>query len=464
MPSLKQNHTDESHDYHHTTWTSSWGFIFAATGAAVGLGNIWKFPYMAGDNGGAPFVLIYLLAILFVGLPLFLGELLLGRLGRANPVNTMTKLAKQNNCSLNWRFTGWWGALALLLTLSFYSVIASWSVAYFFKYLSYALGFGKQALTLNDIQTGWINFLAAPTELLFWHTVFMVLTVSVVMAGVTQGIERASNIMTPFLFILLFLLAIYSACYGDFKAGVKFLFHVDFSKINSAVIIDALGHAFFTLALGAGCMLTYGAYLPANTSIVKSMFIITGLDVLVAFLSGLAIFPIVFANDLDPAAGPDLMFKVLPMAFLNMPASNFIGCLFFLLLTVAAWTSSISLVEPIAMTMIERYGHSRVKSCLAIGSVAWMLGILSLLSFNKWQDVLIFGHWNFFSLITDLTTNILLPIGGLLFAIFTGWKLNQNLIMSVLQQQHSHHIKLWQFLIRYISPAAIILILLNSLV
>lgn len=456
--------SEQSHDYHHTTWSSSWSFIFAATGAAVGLGNIWKFPYMAGDNGGAPFVLIYLLAIIFVGLPLFLGEVLLGRLGRSNPINTLTKLAKQNNCSQNWRLVGWWGALALMLTLSFYSVVSGWSVAYFFKYLGQGLGLANSIESVAGVQAQWTSFISSASSLLLWHSVFMALTVGVVMAGVTKGIERASNIMTPFLFINLLFLAIYSAIYGDFKAGFNFLFHIDFSKINSAVIIDALGHAFFTLAIGAGCMLTYGAYLPNHTSIVKSMLIITTLDVLVAFLSGLAIFPIVFANNLDPAGGPDLMFKVLPMAFLNMPFSNFIGCLFFLLLTVAAWTSSISLVEPLAMTLIERYGYSRVKSCLAIGFVAWLLGILSLLSFNKLSLFYIFDKFTFFDLITDLTTNIILPVGGLLFALFIGWRLDQNKAREVLHKQHDHHFKLWQFLIRYISPAAIILILLNSII
>lgn len=449
--------------YEHTTWSSSWGFILAATGAAVGLGNIWKFPYMAGDNGGAPFVIIYLIAILLVGIPLMLGEILLGRIGRENPIDTMAKLAKKNQCSSYWKYTGWWGALTLILIFSFYSVIAGWAVAYFFKYLGYLFFNNQPLLTIADINTEWQNFLSSPTQLLFWNSVFMLLTIGVVIGGVTKGIERASNIMMPFLFIILFILAGYAMYFGDFKAGINFLFHSDFSKINSTVIIDALGHAFFTLAIGAGCMLTYGAYLPAHTSIVKSVLIITVLDVSVALLAGLAIFPIVFGNHLNPADGPALMFKVLPIAFISMPGGTFIGCLFFLLLTFAAWTSSISFAEPLAMILVEKTRLSRTASCILIGAITWILGIFSLLSFNIWSSVLLFGHWTFFNLIADLATNILLPIGGLLFAIFIGWKLNAKEAQAILLKQHDNHFKVWLFLIKYIAPMAIILVLLNSL-
>lgn len=456
--------------YQHTTWNSSLGFILAATGAAVGLGNIWKFPYMAGHNGGAPFVLIYLLAILLVGIPLMIAEILLGRMGRQSPINTMAKLAIESNRSKKWEFVGWWGSFCLLLTLSFYSVVAGWAVAYFFKYLAYSLHITP---TLNEtvalttelptiITTQWNSLIASPGSLILWQIIFIVLTMGVVIAGVTSGIERASNIMMPFLFIILIVLAIYAAFYGDFKAGFNFLFYPDLSKINSSVVIDALGHAFFTLALGAGCMLTYGAYLPAHTSIIKSVFIIVILDVMAAFLSGLAIFPIVFGSGLTPDGGPDLMFKVLPIAFTHMSAGNIVGCMFFLLLVFAAWTSSISMAEPLVMTLIERTKLTRFSSSLLIGILAWILGLFSLLSFNVWKDVLLFNHWNFFGAITDLTTNILLPVGGLLFAIFTGWKLNQTQAKNILVKQHDHHFRVWQFLIKYVTPIVIFIILLSS--
>ena len=459
------SHSHHPH-YQHTTWSSSRGFILAATGAAVGLGNIWKFPYMAGNNGGSAFVMVYLLAILAIGMPLMIAEILLGRMGRENPINTMLKLAKANNRSPSWQLAGFWGAIGLILALSFYSVVAGWTIGYFFKYCGYLLHLNStaQPTATTEILGVWQNFLGSASTLTIYHSIFILLTVGVVMAGVTKGIERASNIMMPLLFILLIVLVIYAGIYGDLIAGFNFLFKPDFSKLNSTVIIDALGHAFFTLAVGAGCMLTYGAYLPEHTSIIRSVFIITALDVLVAFLSGMTIFPIVFANGLAPDGGPDLMFKVLPIAFATIPFGNFIGVLFFLLLIFAAWTSSISMVEPLVMILIERTRLPRAVSCLLIGAVCWVIGMFALLSFNEWQHILLFNRWTFFGAITDLTTNIFLPVGCLLFAVFAGWKVSPLSTRNILARQTDHHFKIWQFLIKYIAPIGIVMVLVNSFV
>ncbi len=454
--------SNSSH-YQHTTWSSSRSFILAATGAAVGLGNIWKFPYMAGDNGGSAFVIVYILAILAIGMPLMIAEILLGRMGRENPINTMLKLAKANHRSPKWQLVGFWGAAGLILALSFYSVVGGWTVGYFFKYIGYISHLGDaQPTATADILTAWQVFLSSASTLTIYHSIFMLLTIGVVMAGVTKGIERAANIMMPMLFGILIILVIYAGIYGDINAGFNFLFKPDFSKINSTVIIDALGHAFFTLAVGAGCMLTYGAYLPEHTSIIKSVFIITALDVLVAFLSGMTIFPLVFANNLAPDSGADLMFKILPLAFAVIPFGNFIGVLFFLLLIFAAWTSSISMVEPLVMILIERARLSRATSCILIGAICWTIGMCALLSFNEWQNVLLLNHWTFFGAITSLTTNIFLPIGCLLFAIFAGWKVNPLSARNILARQTDHHFKAWQFLIRYIAPIGIVIVLMNS--
>ncbi|MBP9722661.1 MAG: sodium-dependent transporter, partial [Gammaproteobacteria bacterium] len=426
----------------------------------------WKFPYMAGDNGGSAFVIVYLAAILLIGLPVMVAEILLGRMGRENPINTISKLAKANNKSPYWQLTGWWGAFGLVLTLSFYSVVAGWAVGYFFKYAHILLPFTSATTvsSTSEILNQWQLFLGSALNLTLWHSIFIILTIGVVIAGVTSGIERASNIMMPMLFVILIILAVYASYYGEFMQGFSFLFKPNFSKLTSTVVIDALGHAFFTLAVGAGCMLTYGAYLPEHTSIVKSVFIIAGLDILVAFLSGMAIFPIVFANNLAPDGGPDLMFKVLPIAFATIPMGNFIGCMFFLLLIFAAWTSSISMAEPLVMILIERAKLSRIVSCFIVGIVCWIIGIFGLLSFNEWKTILLFNKWTFIDATMDLTTNIILPIGCLLFAIFAGWKLNPNSARNILSRQHDHHFKIWQFLIKYIAPIGIILILLNSLV
>jgi len=440
-------------------WSSRLAFILATTGAAVGLGNIWKFPYMAGDKGGSAFVLVYLICVLLIGLPVMLAEMVIGRLGRQNPVNTLRSLALAARRSLHWELVGWWGALTLLFVLSFYSVVAGWSIAYLIKAWQGAFN----NLNASQITQIWHDFLASPLELLLWHSVFMIMTLWVVARGVHNGLEKASRIMMPALFVILIILDGYATSTGHFAEGVKFLFAFDFHKITTEVIISAMGHAFFTLAIGAGAMLVYGSYLDKDVRLGSAVVTIAALDVLVAILAGLAIFPIVFAYNLPLQEGPGLMFEVLPIAFAKMGGGQFFGGLFFLLLLFAAWTSSISLAEPLVVLLSERYLNSRLKASFVVGGVAWTLGIGSVLSFNVWQKKLIFGHWNFFGAITDLSTNILLPIGGLAFAIFAGWLLNKETTAEALSFSKPFLFQLWLIATRYIAPLGIFIILLTAL-
>lgn len=428
----------------------------AATGAAVGLGAIWKFPYMAGDNGGGAFVLVSVLAIVFIGIPVMMGEILLGRLGRANPIATMRKLANNQQLSPKWQVLGWWGALALLLILSFYSVIAGWSIAYIIKAWTGQL----QNLTPDAITLLWNNFLNDPIGLLVWHSIFMFMTLWVVARGVQGGIERASRIMMPGLFIVLFILMIYSSIVGDLSAAVHFLLHPDFSKLTPSVLIDALGQAAFSLAIGAGCMLVYGCYVPEQTKIGTTVCVIAFLVIVVSLLSGLAIFPIVFANGLSPEGGPGLMFKVLPIAFSQMPAGAFFGGLFFLMLWFAAWTSSISLAEPLVVILIEHFKLSRVKASILIGTIAWTLGLLAVFSFNVLSDFKLLGQYDFFSVLVDFPTNIILPTGALCFAIFAGWLLSPNTAQQTMHIQQPFMFKAWQFSIRFVAPLGILTVFL----
>lgn len=441
-------------------WSSRLAFILATTGAAVGLGNIWKFPYMAGDNGGSAFVLVYLICVLLIGLPIMLSEMLIGRRGQQNPVNALRKLALEANCSTNWQIIGWWGACTLLIVLSFYSVVAGWSLAYLVRAWSGAFN----GLDAAGVEQLWQHFLANPWQLLFWHAIFMLLTLWVVARGVQQGIEKASRIMMPLLFVTLIILDGYATSTSGFSQGAKFLLDFNLAKITPYVVISALGHAFFTLAIGAGCMLVYGSYLTPNIRLSSAVITIAGLDVLVAILAGLAIFPIIFSHGLTPQGGPGLMFEVLPIAFAKMGGGQFFGGLFFLLLLFAAWTSSISMAEPLVILLTERYSISRLAACLIVGSIAWCLGIGSVLSFNVWQHYTIFGHWNFFGAITDLATNIMLPIGGLLFAIFAGWKMSKQATEHELNMPNAWLYNAWRFLIRYLAPIGIIIILISSLI
>ena len=440
-------------------WSSKLAFIIAATGAAVGLGNVWRFPYMAGMNGGSAFLLIYIVCVLIIGLPIMVAEILIGRRGRRNPVDALSTLAKENNHTTQWGWLGWWGALALLLVLSFYSVVAGWCIAYLIRSLS------GEFTGLNPAQVThvWQHFLASPWRLLGWDTLFMALTMGVIVCGVQQGLERATKIMMPALYVILIALVFYAGFTGDFAKATHFLFDFNFQKINTSVVIAAMGHAFFTLALGAGAMLMYGAYVPQRVNITNAVVIVATLDVLVAILSGLAIFPLVFAYHLPPQSGPGLMFETLPIAFSHMHAGALVGGLFFILLIFAAWTSSINLAEPLIVITMSRLKIRRGFAALLIGGLAWFIGIGSLLSFNVWQHVKLFNTFSIFDIATNVPTDIILPIGGLGFALFAGWVLKKRATRDELQLTRPFIYHSWRFLVRYIAPGGILIVFISSI-
>lgn len=434
-------------------WSSRFNFIMAATGAAVGLGAIWKFPYMAGDNGGGAFVLFYLLCTLFLGIPAMMAEILLGRLGRANPMRALKRLALEAKSHPAWQWVGLWGALGLLLVLSFYSVIAGWAIAYMFKAL-----FGQLShISPSNVGHEWQAFLSQPLELMLWHGVFMLLTLSVVARGLKGGLEAASRIMMPGLFVILALLMGYSAWIGDVGAAIDFLLKPNFSELTSEVMIDALGQSLFNLAVGAGCMLVYGCYVPEDSKIAHNVSLIALLTVLVSIMSGLAIFPIVFQFGLSPEGGPGLMFQVLPVALANMPAGHWVGGLFFLMLWFAAWTSSISMAEPLVVLCIEQFHLSRGTASSLIGALCWVLGLAALFSFNLLSEVTLLGM-GLFDAMAYFATNIILPIGAFCFSLFAGWKISSDKAEQALKMPHAILFKCWQGLIRFVVPIGIILI------
>ena len=441
-------------------WSSRLSFILATTGAAVGLGNIWKFPYMAGDNGGSAFILIYLLCVALIGIPLLINEIVLGKYGRNNAPDALAKIAQLNHSSTNWKIVGFIGIGTIALVLSFYSVVSGWAIFYLFKAISGQL----QNISATQINNIWGQLLAHPFTMILWHSVFMLLTLGVVRFGVKNGLERASKIMMPLLYIILFFLVYFAYQHGNFIKALDFLFGLRLHDITPRVMIDALGHAFLTLALGAGAMLVYGAYIPEGTNIGRTVIIIALLDILVAFLSGLAIFPLVFKYNLAPTGGPGLMFQVLPIAFSGLKLGSFIGSLFFILLIFAAWTSSISMAEPIVLMITEKTKLARSGACVLVGAVSWALGLLSIFSFNVLNSVKILGRWDIFTFITDLVTNILLPLGGLGFAIFTGYVIIKNNIIGQLNFKNKILFNTWYFLVKYLSPIAILVIILETLI
>nr|MBS0020396.1 sodium-dependent transporter [Gammaproteobacteria bacterium] len=453
-----QTSNNQAVSYPHEYWSSRLGFVLAATGSAVGLGNIWKFPYIAGENGGGAFVLLYLLCVAVIGIPVMMAETLIGRRGGQSPIHSYALLARQEGRSRGWQAAGWSAVVASLLILSFYSVIGGWAIAYVL-YAARGIFDGVQADGVGKLFT---DLLARPGELLTWHTVFMLLTILVVARGVRGGLERAVTLLMPLLFVLLLLLVAYAALSTEqFLPAAAFLFQPDVSKLSAAAVLAAMGQAFFSLSLGAGIIIAYGSYLPKDVSIARTATAICIADTAVALLAGLAIFPEVFASGLEASAGPGLIFQTLPIAFGRMPGGTLFGTLFFVLLVVAAWTSSISLLEPAVEWMLEHRGIGRQTSAWMVGALVWAVGIVSVLSFNLWSDVLLFGRSVFESL-DYLASNIMLPLNGLLSAIFAGWIMAKVATEEELAMGTGIGYSQWRLAVRYIAPAGVATVLLSS--
>ncbi len=442
----------------HGQWSGRLAFILAATGSAVGLGNIWKFPYITGENGGGAFVLFYLLCVVSIGVPIMMAEVMLGRRGRASPINTMALLAREEHAHPAWRYLGWMGVLAGFLILSYYSVIAGWALAYIFRAVAGEFA-GIDAEGASRLFTSLVQ---DPVDLLAWHTIFMVMTMLVVARGVRSGLEKAVSVLMPGLFLILVLLVGYNIAQGDIVQGFHFLFDPDFSKLTPNAMLIAMGHSFFTLSLGMGAIMIYGSYLPDDVSIARTSFMVAGADTLVALLAGLAIFPIVFANGLEPGAGPGLIFQTLPIAFGRMAGGVVIGGLFFIMLVFAAWSSSISLIEPAVAWLVENHGMKRGKACVVSGITTWLVGIGTVLSFNYWSELKLFGK-TFFDLLDYLTANIMLPLGGALIAVFAGWVMRRRSALDEMNMGDGAAFELWHFLVRFVAPVAVIVVFLGAI-
>ena len=440
------------------TWSSRWTFILMATGSAVGLGNIWKFPYITGENGGGAFVLVYLVCIALIGIPIMMAEVFLGRRGRQNPIDSLHSLADGAGASPRWRYIGGMGVVAGLLIMSFYSVIVGWALHYV---VSTGAGrfAGASAAQVGDFFTA---LLANKTSLLFWHSVFCVMTFAVVAGGVTKTLAGVAKYMMPFLFLALFLLLIYGAVAGNFAASAHFLFAFNSAALSIDGVLVAMGHAFFTLSIGMGAIMAYGAYMPAKACIGRTILTVGLLDTLVAVVAGLAIFSIVFANpDIQPSAGPGLLFVSLPLAFGHMPMGFLIGTLFFALVVVAAWSSAVSLIEPAVAWLVENSPWQRIAATALFTSIAWLLGFLTVFSFN---DLGAFKPWwllafNPFEFLDFITGQIMLPLGGVCIAVFVGWVMPWHSVDSELSTLPSRLRKLWIVLLRFVSPALVLMIM-----
>ncbi|MEZ5105428.1 MAG: sodium-dependent transporter [Draconibacterium sp.] len=438
------------------TFGSKFGVIAAAAGSAVGLGNIWKFPYIAGVYGGAAFLFVYLAFILAVGLPVMLSELIIGRSSKRNAFGAFKVLAP----GTPWKYIGILGVSAAFLILSFYGVVAGWSIEYIV--LSIKNGFSNKSP--EEIATLFSVFNQDPVKPVAYQLFFMLLTGAIVIIGVKKGIEKYTKILMPLLVIILLILCVKSLTLEGAKAGLIFLFNPDFSKLTGDGILSALGHAFFTLSLGMGTLITYGSYIDKQNNLVNTVINVTVADTVIAIFAGIAIFPAVFAFGIAPTEGPGLIFVTLPNVFRQMPGGYIFSILFFILLTVAALTSAISILEVVVAYFKEEFNMSRKASTILATVLISFLGILCSLSVGEFSSFRIFGL-NFFDLMDWISANLFLPIGGFFISIFVGWFLGRKKVkeeMSNGASLSSALLSVFMFLVKFIAPLAIAIVLLNK--
>lgn len=435
------------------SWGSSFGFIMAAAGSAVGLGNLWKFPYLAGKNGGAVFVVVYLLMVVFVGFTMMLGEMLIGRKTQLDPYGAYKKLNK------NWGHLGSIGILTAFLILSFYSVVGGWVIKYIVATLIGGISADKAAY--------FTGFIGGSIEPLVYHGIFMILTVAIVFKGISGGIEKASKIMMPALFIMLIIVAIRSITLPGASAGLSYYLKPDFSKFNARVLVDALGQVFFSLSLGMGALITYGSYLKGDENLEKNALIIPALDTSVALLAGFAVLPAVFAFGFEPTQGAGLMFITLPAVFEAMPFGTVFGVMFFILVFFAAITSAISLLEVAVSYCIDQLKWTRTKGVIIASSLMFIIGIFASLSNGPLAEFKIpLLNRGVFDSLDYVTSNILMPVGGFLMAIFIGYIWGVDEAIAEIKKSPGVKFKLeklWVILIKYVAPIAVFIVLLSSL-
>ena len=438
---------------------SRFGALVAMAGSAVGLGNLWRFPYLVGENGGAAFIIIYILLSFLICLPIFISEFVIGRRSQKNAYAAFRDLSGGSA----WRWVGLFTIIVPLVVLSYYSVIGGWSIEYLLKSAAFAFESASQ----SAMSTMFSDFVSSTWGPLLVHTGFLLVTTLIVVVGIKDGIEKFSKVMMPLLFFMVLAIAIYSMTLPGAKAGLDYLFNPDFSKITGKACAAALGQAFFSLSLGFGTIMTYASYVDKKENILFQSTATAVSDLMFALIAGMAIMPAVFAFGLNPQSGPGLVFETLPFVFGQMPAGGFVAILFFLALLVAALTSSISMLEVAVAYLVEEKGFSRVWACVVLFVVCWVVGAVCSLSFGPLSDVKIDGG-NIFDFFDNLSSNILMTLGSLLTVLFVGWRLKKTDVYDeftnggTLSRNAKIFGVLW-FLIRYICPLAIISIFVSGL-
>lgn len=446
-------------------WSSSWGFLLASVGFAVGLGNIWRFPFVVGDNGGGAFLIIYLFAALLISLPLLISEFSIGRMGRASSTGSYRNVASRAGISRRWGAAGTLAAFCVFTILSYYSVITGWTFDYFIRASM------DQFKGLDAIQSGnmFAELTGSPGKLLFWNTLAYLLIAIIIRRGVQKGVEKAATILMPAMFIALITMVIYAAIEGDMGTTLTFLLEPDFSKVNFQTVMAAVGQAFYSIGIGLAGMIVFGSYLPQGVSIPRFALLIILIDTGVALVAGFMIFPIVFAFGMEPSAGPGLLFQSLPLAFGQMPGGHLFGSIFFILLIVAALSSCIGLAESCVAWVDEHWRIPRNRGVLWVCGLAWAVGVLTIMSFSDWSEfypldfIPAFAGMNIFSTLDFLAANIFLLAGGLLTAIFIGWRVPKLINLEAMGIAEGALYSFITFMLRFIVPVVLLLALVMGL-
>ena len=446
-------------------WSSRLTFVLASVGCAVGLGNIWLFPYLAGSNGGGAFVLVYLCAVVLLALPVLLAELMIGRRGAAGPPAAIAAVARESGQSERLRWVGIvLGGAGAIMSLAFYGVAGGWAMAYSVKLLSGQLS----GVDAAGAQEAFNTLNGSPASLLPWFAAFLAVTTLISMRGVQAGVERAVRTMMPALFVILVVMVVYAAVMGDFARAASFLFKPDFSRLDSGVVLAAFGAAFFSVSVGITNMMAYGAYIAPETKLPSTSAIIVAADTLVALLAGFMIFPLLFSYGLQPGGGPGLVFITLPIAFAQIPGGIVFGTLFFVLLLFAALTSSIGMLEAPVSWLRDATKLSRRSAALLAGGTAFVLGIFAALSFNILADfhplgaVPMFADKTVFDTLLHIVLNILMPVGGIFITLFAGWMVQRKFSRAEISGGEETAIyKVWLFLVRFVAPVLLALVLID---
>jgi len=434
-------------------WASAVGFVMASVGAAVGLGNVWKFPYLASRYGGGTFLFAYIIMLLVLGVPVLITEIVLGRRGKLNPVGTYGKLSEGSRW---WRFVGFTAVSVNFIVLSYYSVVGGWITNYMIKYLTGGIK--------DDIPGYFVSFITNPAAPLLWHAVFMGITILIVVKGISGGIEKTSKIMMPTLFVLFLVLVARAVTLPGALKGIAYYLTPDFSKLTGVTFLMAMGQIFFSLNIGAGCTMTYASYLSEDENIPRMSVVVPAMDFVAAFLAGMIVIPSVFAFGLDPAAGPPLLFITMPHVFTRMPMGVIFGLMFFVLMLFAALTSSISMLEVNVSFLVDNYGRDRAKAAIAAGVAIFLVGIPSSLGQGvfSWFKI---GGLDFLSAADFLASYIMMPFGAFMMCIFVAWRFGMD--EAVKEATNNGKIafglkKVWAYLIKYVVPVIILLVFLTS--